>query len=229
MKIAAKVTLLIVVLMGVFILGYELWGESLEQLLNQKECTTFFSRIRSYAWLIAIGLLVSDIVLPVPATGVMAALGSVYGVPAGTALSIIGSSVAGLVGYGLARIIGHKGVRYLASGEEIERFQGFFDRWGGYAVIISRVTPVLPEVVSVLSGLARMKFSIFFAALMLGTVPTCLVFCSMGYALSDKPFIGVAASIVLPLAAWPFFMKLITRTSSGQSKRNELPHEPSTS
>ncbi|MEA3367453.1 MAG: hypothetical protein U9R68_04995, partial [Planctomycetota bacterium] len=70
---------------------------------------------RPGAWAVAIGLLVADLFLPVPATGVMAALGSVYGPVLGALVGAVGSAMAGLLGYGLARVGGQPVARRPAS------------------------------------------------------------------------------------------------------------------
>jgi uncharacterized membrane protein YdjX (TVP38/TMEM64 family) len=154
-----------------------------------------------------IGLLIGDILLPIPATGIMAALGSVYGFLFGALVSIVGSAGAGIVGYLLARMLGKKVTRFLASDEELERFQTFFDKWGGVGIIISRIMPILPEVMAILAGLAKMNWTRFLAALFLGTVPTCFLFSYLGHASRAEPAYGVIVAVLIPLVIWPLFLK----------------------
>lgn len=54
----------------------------------------------------AVGLLIVDLLLQVPATGIMAALGSVYGPLTVAVVGVIGSGMAGFLGYSLARFGG---------------------------------------------------------------------------------------------------------------------------
>lgn len=209
MRFIIKVFALFLFLAALFMAGFHLWGESLGNLFNQGTCIRWFAQSRSYAWALGIGLLLVDLLLPIPATGVMAALGNVYGVFLGTLVGTIGSTGAGLTGYLLARCLGRKVVGFLASREELERFRGVFDRWGGPAVILSRILPILPEVVSILAGLARMSLARFMTALLLGTVPTCLLFSYLGYASRSEPWFGMIAAVLLPLMIWPLFLKFI--------------------
>ncbi|MFA5904293.1 MAG: VTT domain-containing protein [Desulfobacula sp.] len=193
----------------IFILVFYLFGSSTEDLLSQDKCIEWFTRIKPVAWLIGILLLVSDIVTPVPATGIMAALGAVYGVVPGAFFSVIGSTGAGLVGYGAARTLGLRGSRWIADEKEIERFKDFFDRWGGYAVILSRATPILPEVISILAGISRMKFSRFFAALLAGTIPTSFLFSWMG-SYPGLPYgTGIVLALLVPALLWPVFIRMV--------------------
>lgn len=209
MKSIVRLFLLFIALSFFFILLYELAGQSFEIFLSRDKCIEWFIRIKPVAWIIGILLLVSDIVTPVPATGIMAALGAVYGVVPGAFFSVIGSTGAGLVGYGAARTLGLRGSRWIADEKEIERFKDFFDRWGGYAVILSRATPILPEVISILAGLSKMKFSRFFAALLAGTIPTSFLFVWMG-SYPGLPYgTGIVLALLVPALLWPVFIRMV--------------------
>jgi uncharacterized membrane protein YdjX (TVP38/TMEM64 family) len=206
-KLFLKILAVAVVLAVLCAAGFLAWGERFERLYSQDACAGWFRDVRPVAWLIAIGLLLADLVLPVPATGVMAALGRVYGIAVGALISSAGSMLAGLAGYGLARLAGRRGTRLLASDAEIERFGRFFDRWGGAAIIVSRWLPILPEVMTVMAGLARMRFGRFVVALALGAVPVSIVFAVVGALSAERPAWGIAFAVIAPLALWPVFLR----------------------
>jgi uncharacterized membrane protein YdjX (TVP38/TMEM64 family) len=218
-KLLLKVLAIAVALAALCLAGFEVWGEDFERLFSQEACARWFASIRPWAWAVAIGLLVADLLLPVPATGVMAALGSVYGPVVGALVGATGSALAGMLGYGLARAGGRPLVRFIASEEEMARFQAFFDRWGGVAVIVSRVLPILPEVVAVLAGLARMRVRRFAAALALGTVPTAALFAWLGHVSRDEPWYGMVVALAVPLVIWPVFLRLMGRPSEAANGR----------
>jgi uncharacterized membrane protein YdjX (TVP38/TMEM64 family) len=214
MRLTLKVLGLALALAALFLAGFALWGEAFERLFSQEACVQWFQEIRPYAWAVAIGLLVGDLVLPVPATGVMAALGSVYGAALGAVIGATGSMLSGLAGYGLARWGGKPLARRLADEAELARFQAFFDRWGGWAVILSRMLPVLPEVMAVLAGLARMRFGRFVAALALGTLPTVVLYAWLGHASRDAPWWGMLVAVMIPMLVWPVFLRFVARRGS---------------
>lgn len=209
MKGISRFIAIFIVLASFFILIYELAGNNFETLFNQEKCIQWFSQIKPWAWAVGILLLLSDIVTPVPATGIMAALGAVYGPLAGTLFSVIGSAGAGLIGYGIARGLGVRGSRWIADEKEIQKFKLFFDEWGGYAVILSRATPILPEVIAILAGLSKMKFSRFLSALLAGTVPTAFLFTWMGSYPGFPAGLGIVLALIVPAVLWPFFIRLI--------------------
>jgi len=209
LKLILKMLFFMLVLAALFLLEFQLFGQDFEMLFSQQRCVEWFSRIKPYGWAIGIGLLMGDLILPVPATGIMAALGNVYGVIAGTLFSVIGSAGGGFIGYGVARILGRKGSRYLASEEELDRFQRLFDKWGAMAIIISRIMPVLPEVLTILAGIARMHPARFIVSLLLGTFFTSLFFSWIGYSSRSLPGYGILAAVLIPLLIWPVFLKIV--------------------
>ena len=69
MKLLLKVLAIAVLLAGLCMLAFEAWGEDFEHLFNQEACAAWFAGMWPWAWAAAIGLLVVDLFLPVPATG----------------------------------------------------------------------------------------------------------------------------------------------------------------
>lgn len=212
MKLAAKVLAIAILLAGLIFLTFIWWGEAMEAAFNSQALATAMADARPTGWLIGLGLLLVDLVLPVPATGVMSALGAIYGFWLGWLIGVIGSSLAGLAGYGLVRLGGDRIRRRLASPRELDEFGSLFDRWGGLAIIGSRALPILPEVMAVLAGLAGMRLRIFLPALLAGTIPVTGLFAWWGsYMGSDAPATSMLVAIVVPLVLWasliPFLRK----------------------
>ena len=208
MKPVIKLFALFLVIAILFAFLFGLTGNFFDAMFNMESSKELFLEMPLYGWLAGIALLISDIVLPVPATGIMAALGAVYGVLAGTLVSVTGSAAAGLAGYAAGKFLGKRGSRWIATEQELERFRTFFDTWGGYAIILSRIMPLLPEVLTILAGLSRMKFSRFFASLLAGTIPVSLLFVWIGQSSEASPGIGIIVAVIIPAVIWPLFLKL---------------------
>lgn len=208
MKLIIKILVIFLILTVGTVLIYYFFGDQADLFLSREKCIAWFSGQKRFAWMAGILLLVSDIVLPIPATGVMAAIGNVYGVWNGTVINSVGSAIAGITGYLVARFIGRQGIRYIATEPELERFKNFFDDWGGYAVIISRIMPVMPEVITILAGFSKMKFSRFLAALFAGTVPVSFFFSLVGANSVFDTGTGIIIAILIPVMIWPVFLKM---------------------
>ncbi|MCX5671341.1 MAG: VTT domain-containing protein [Planctomycetota bacterium] len=211
MRLFLKVLAVTVVLAVLLLAGFALWGGAFERLFSQEASVRWFQESRPWAWAAAILLLVGDLLLPVPASGIMAALGNVYGVFLGTLIGAAGAVLSGMLGYAIARLGGKRLAGLLADEQELDRFRAFFDRWGGFAVIVSRLMPILPEVTSLLAGLARMRLSRFVLALVLGCVPAAALFAYLGNASREQPWWGLALAVGIPLVIWPVFLRALGR------------------
>ena len=207
MKLIFKISALFIIIALFFAVSFYLFGGQAEIIFSQEQCIKWFSEQKQIAWIFGILLLVSDILLPVPATGIMAALGAVYDLWPGVLMSMAGSTLAGLAGYGTARFLSKRMTRIIATEDEILRFKLFFDSYGGYAIIISRIMPLMPEVITILAGLSGMKFIRFFTALIAGTFPVSILFTWMGTTESLGHSAGILLAVALPAILWPFFIK----------------------
>ncbi len=207
MKLIVKTLALFFVLSLFFAAGFYFFGDQTERVFSRERCVTWFADQKDIAWIFGILLLVSDILLPIPATGIMAALGSVYGLMVGTLIGFAGSVLAGITGYGTARFLGKKAALVLATQEELLRFKSFFDAFGAYAIIISRVMPILPEVITVLAGFSNMRFRRFFFSLAAGTLPVALLFTWMGTGNAFGGTFGMILAVAVPVLIWPVVAK----------------------
>lgn len=219
MKLIVKIFGLAVCLALLFSSLYIIWGPQLESRFGER---SYYAEFSSTAWLVADGLLVADLIIPIPATPIMAALGALYGPLAGTAFAVIGSATAGVAGYWLAKACGTRGVRLVADEREIARFQSFFEAWGPYAVILSRALPIMPEVISILAGLSRMSFRKFLISLLAGTVPVAAVLAWSGHLSRDHAWYAVLLATVIPALLWPLvFRPFVIKTRGRGDRGNE--------
>lgn len=170
---------------------------------------------RTWAWLPALGLLVGDLVLPVPATGVMSALGYVYGTWLGGIMGATGSILSGIVAYELCRAGGQSTVdRFLRPEDQARAEEIFAGGMGGWMVALSRWMPLLPELTACMAGLTRMPRRRFLPALACGCVPMGLVFAAIGASGTDRPGWAIGLSVLIPA----LFYALTVWLLKGRSK-----------
>lgn len=177
-----------------FALPFALFGSG-------EEAAAWLAQLRTAAWLVGPLLLASDLLLPVPASGVLAALGLFYGPLAGGALGTLGLLLAGLAGWMVGRLLGPSLATRLFAPAEWERGADLFARWGGLLVAGSRAVPLLPEVASVAAGMFGMPFWTFLAALLCGALPVAFAFAAFGAAFADRPLVALILSL-LPGGLW---------------------------
>ncbi|NQZ57256.1 MAG: VTT domain-containing protein [Lentisphaeraceae bacterium] len=200
-----KKLLLLIIVPGLIIgLTFALWGDFFDALFNQQRFIETYQH-SPYAWIIGILLLAGDLFLPIPASAVMSAMGSLYGVYWGTAISFCGSCLAGFIAYLLARVLGKSKLTKICTAEELDEYEGLFNKWGAHAVIICRAFPILPEVITLLAGFSKMNFRKFSLALIAGTLPVSFLFTYLGHISVDEPYWGMAVAVVIPLGLWMIF------------------------
>ena len=191
-----------IVLAVVLCLPFLLWGDQFMAWFSGAAAVEWIRGWGAWGWLAVIGLLVSDLFLPIPATPVMSAAGYLYGTLAGGLVSTAGSFAAGMAGYGLCRAFGRGLAVRLAGERELEQHQTLFQRSGPWIVAASRWLPLLPEVVSCLAGLTRMPFRVFALSLACGSIPLGFVYAAIGAAGQDNPGLAFALNVIVPPVLW---------------------------
>jgi uncharacterized membrane protein YdjX (TVP38/TMEM64 family) len=148
----------------------------------------------------------------VPASVLMALSGSYFGVWLGAALSFIGAMASAGIGYGLCRWGGQSAFTRFVGEAEGREAKAWFERYGVYAIILSRPVPMLTEILSCLAGVSGMDPRVFFAACVCGTLPVCLVYAFLG---AQGAVWAVWASLGLPALAWLVAMLAFRQTQAG--------------
>ncbi len=196
-------------------LPFVFWGDQFEAAFSADGSVQWLRDFGPYAWISAIGLLVADLVLPIPTTAVMAGLGIIYGPFIGGLVGTAGSVIAGLTGYWLCRWFGRPIAERLAGQTMLNYGQRLFDNAGGWLVALSRWQPILPEVISCIAGLSRMRAGHFLIALICGSAPMGFVFALIGHTGQQSPLLTLGFAAIAPVIIW-FLMRPLLRRISQQ-------------
>lgn len=190
-------------IVALMVLPVFIFGDQIDAYFSGEEGLERLRAFGPWAWMVGIGLLVADLLLPVPATAIITALGMLYGPWLGGLIGSTGSLLAGVVAYGGCRMLGQRFLDFLVGRANLDRLQLFFTRYGPWAIALSRWLPVLPEALCCLAGMARMKAVPFLAALACGSVSLGMTFAVLGAAFQDRPALGMLVSAGVSLAIWP--------------------------
>ena len=197
-----------VVIATLIIVPFLLWGDAVDSRI-----TTWLEQGSSPVWLgvVMVGLLASDILLPIPSSVVSVAAGYWLGLWPGAVVSWVGMTSACLLGYELAARLGRPLVERCARSDDRRRMAQLQQRFGDWAIIIAR--PILAEASVLLAGLTgmpRARFGLFSALSNLGI---SLVYAVVGaQSMRAESFLmAFGASMLLPgLAMW--LMKSVAST-----------------
>ena len=194
-----------------FLIPFLIWGDLFDAALTRQGSIAWMESFGPLGWIAGIGLLVSDLVIPIPSTVIMSALGYLYGAVLGGLLATLGSCLSGLLGYFLCRCFGTRAAASLVGEEPLVEMETTFRQMGGWLVVLSRWLPLFPEVVACMAGLAKMPLPIFGLALVCGSLPLGLVFALIGSLGVSSPLSALALSAVLPPLLWLAARRLLVR------------------
>jgi uncharacterized membrane protein YdjX (TVP38/TMEM64 family) len=197
-----RLFLLFIGLAAIVLLIFFIWGDPLLATFSQQGSVAWLNKYGSWAWAAAVILLMGDILLPLPATLIMSALGYIYGTLAGGLISATGSFMAGSAGYWLCYMMGERAAVKLLGPKDFERGKKLSHSVGGWVVALSRWLPVFPEVISCMAGLTRMSPSTFHLALLCGSIPMGYTYAYIGSTGIEHPWLAVALSAGLPPLIW---------------------------
>lgn len=164
-------------------------------------------------------LLFADLFIAIPDMTVILLAGYALGFPTALAFSLAGVFLAAITGYTLSRILGDRVLRKIEPDEKSrQQTYALFQRHGIWVLILSRATPLLPEVSACLAGACKMPLHRFLLGWSLGTVPYLIVVTYSG-SISDvdklSPAIFTAITVTGMLwAAWVVVLRktMVRRT-----------------
>ncbi len=129
--------------------------------------------------IIAMSLQMFLLVIPSPLLIVISVLA--YGPVMGSILSIIAVGIASTLGFFIGKYLGEAFITKLIGKKKEEKITELVDRYGTWAVFITRITPVLSnDAISFASGILQMKFLKFIGATLAGITPLTLLIAYFG-------------------------------------------------
>jgi membrane protein DedA with SNARE-associated domain len=137
---------------------------------------------------------------------------------AGAVGCVVGSLVAYWVGYYGGRPLVQRYGRYvLLRKRDLDAADRFFERWGDWAIFISRLLPVIRTFISLPAGISRMNVWRFTLFTFVGSLPWCWALAFAGYKLGERwddlkkyfhqadALIGVLILLGIALFIWHHF------------------------
>ena len=134
---------------------------------------------------IFIGMFLESSIVPIPSELVLVTAGilgfSIFDI---TIYGGLGSTLGAMVGYQIGKYGGRPflnkfGKYFFVTPEKLKFIDNWFNRWGNYSVLISRLIPFIPyKVFSIASGIGRMNFMNFTIFTLIGSIPRSFI---LGY------------------------------------------------
>ncbi|HYC57081.1 MAG TPA: VTT domain-containing protein [Candidatus Binatia bacterium] len=183
-----------------FLFTGALWftiGERIDLPESFADVVPWLRSFQGWAWAVAMGVVVADFLLPMPSTPALISLGVIYGPWLGGALGGIACTVAGMLGFGLARLVGRRGALYLAEERELAAVERFYGRWGTYAVVFGPAVGGPAEWLVIAAGLSGMPVTRALVGVMAGGFAAAYVHALFGDLAVERPWLAMGGVLVL--------------------------------
>ncbi|MDQ3656727.1 MAG: VTT domain-containing protein [Chloroflexota bacterium] len=149
---------------------------------------------------LGVSLLLVDVFIPVPSSIVMTAQGALFGFVGGTALGMIGSVGATLIGFAVGRRSSRLINRYVGGDDQVQS-RSLVRRLGPLAIIVTRPLPILAETTAIVAGSTAMTWRQVISGALVGCLPAAALYSAAGAFASDVATGLLVFPLVVLLAA----------------------------
>lgn len=157
------------------------------------------------AAIISVGLLLSDVFLPIPSSVVMIGNGAMFGVLGGTLLTLVGAVGGAMIGFSVGRR-GSGLIRRFMSPAEQRQADALIVRWGLMAIVVTRPMPILAEAVAVMAGTSAIGWKRMLVGSIIGVLPAAIIYAIAGAFTTDLSSGFLVFGAVLLFAAVTFLI-----------------------
>ena len=153
------------------------------------------------AALLVVGLLATDIFLPIPSSVVNTMAGYHLGVLWGALACWAGMTIGAALGFALARRWGRSFALWFTQEEDLDRMHWLCQKYGPSVLLLARGAPVLAEASVLLMGVHGLSWKRFLPPVMFGNLVLAYAYAQFGkYAEENHWFyLALAVSILLPV------------------------------
>ncbi|MEO2013002.1 MAG: VTT domain-containing protein [Fuerstiella sp.] len=151
--------------------------------------------------LVVIGVLATDILLPIPSSVISTLSGWQLGWLRGTLATWIGMNLGAVIGFALARRWGQPFALWFSSSDNLERMKTISDRFGPLVLVLTRAMPVFAEASVLIAGIHGLAWRRFLPAVVLSNLGIAVAYAAFGdYAEKHKWLpLALAVAVAIPL------------------------------
>jgi uncharacterized membrane protein YdjX (TVP38/TMEM64 family) len=185
-----------IVLIGLVLLPFFLFEDQFNALAGR------MTQSGTATWLVSlaiVGLLASDVILPIPSSIVSTAAGVLLGFWKGVAAVWIGMMGACVMGYAIGTWTSGAARRFVGD-EGLARAERLVNRYGDWTIVLCRPVPVLAEASVIFAGLINAPFKKFLILTMWSNVGVAAGYAAFGaFSMSIDSFVlAFLGSLLLP-------------------------------
>ena len=177
--------------------------------------------------LLVIGLLATDILLPIPSSVISTLSGWQLGLWLGTLSTWIGMNLGAVIGFALARRWGRPFALVFSNGEDLQRMHQVSDLYGPYVLILTRAVPVFAEASVLIAGIHRLSWARFLPAIVFSNLGIAVAYSAFGDFAERHQWLplALAVSIAVPVMVAAAAKRWLP-TAETSRRLHENYHEP---
>lgn len=136
---------------------------------------------------LALIMVIQAIVAPIPSELMLMFGGAAFGFIIAGFWGGVGQIIGGAVSFYLSKKLGRRAVKKIVGEKALGFADQWFDKWGGWAIILGRFAPFIPfDAVSYGAGLTKIDFKTFIIATSIGSFPRAVFYAYLGQAVSES-------------------------------------------
>ena len=166
-----------------------------------------------------LGILASDIFLPIPSSAVMTCAGGVMSFWAAVLSSWIGLTLGAALGFGFSRVLGKPFAARFAEPDDLARIESAGTRYGSAVLLLTRPLPILAEACVLLLGTTGMSWRRFLIPVSAANLAMAVFYVACGAGIEDRRMLVLVAigSGTVPLLRALFIRRKLTARLDAES------------
>jgi uncharacterized membrane protein YdjX (TVP38/TMEM64 family) len=149
--------------------------------------------------LVVVGLLATDIFLPIPSSVISTLSGWQLGWLLGTVSTWTGMNLGAVFGFALAKRFGSGFALWFSRGEDLERMRGLIDRFGPSVLVVTRAMPVFAEASVLIAGIHQLSWRRFVPAVVTSNLGIAVAYAAFGDVAERHQWLPLALGVAIAL------------------------------
>jgi uncharacterized membrane protein YdjX (TVP38/TMEM64 family) len=192
MRSVIRASAVLAVFLLVPVIPFLILGEAFEQdVRHWVEADA--DRAEQVEFVSVLGILASDIFLPVPSSAVMTYAGGVMSFWAAVLASWTGLTLGAALGFGFSRILGKPFAARFAEPDDLARIESIGTRFGPAVLLLTRPLPILAEACVLLMGTTQLSWRRFLLPVIAANLAMAVFYVACGAGIENQRLLVLVA------------------------------------